>query len=167
MGFLSVCRSLLDKEGSWEGSDLCIFNAQQQSRSPDSRLEAGKWLERSIHQPSSRCYPSLFFLSLAAGMAIVDVSPYCWTVERNRCTKCERPTKPEGLGCVEDGPKDRIKVAHFKNFGVFPTPLDPSIRILRPGLKHCPTAIRDIWDSGCSGRRSMAHGESFQPPTSS
>ena len=35
MGFLSVCRSLLDKEGSWEGSDLCIFNAQEQSRSPD------------------------------------------------------------------------------------------------------------------------------------
>jgi hypothetical protein len=94
-------------------------------------------------------------------MAIEDVSPYCWTVERNGCTKCERPTKSEGLGCVEDRPKDRIKVGHFKAFGAFPTPLDPSIRMLRPGLKHCPSAIRDIWDSGCSGRRSLAHGGSF------
>jgi hypothetical protein len=49
-------------------------------------------------------------------------------------------TKAEGLGCVEDGPKDRIKVAHLKSFAVFPAPLDPSIRILRPGLKRCETS---------------------------
>lgn len=77
--------------------------------------------------------------------------PYCWTVERNGSTKCERRTESEGLGCVEDGPKHRIKVAHFKTFAVLPTPLDPSIRMLRPGLRHCPTTIRDIWDLGCSG----------------
>ena len=82
-------------------------------------------------------------------MAIVDVSPYCWTVERNGCTKCERRTRSEGLGCVEDGPKDQIKVAHFKAFAVFRTPLDPSIRMLRPGLSTVPlqsetSGIQDV-----------------------
>jgi hypothetical protein len=62
-----MCRSLLDEEGSWAASDLCIFNAQEQSRSPDPSLEAGKWSERSVHRGSSRWYLSLFFRSLAAG----------------------------------------------------------------------------------------------------